>query len=90
MYLLDSFIIVDLVFFRRSYLVTKTLGINYMEQCYDYFQCKKTECPSYTRNPEKQCWETDNTLCNSPQQIVMVKYDKNKCAYCLYYKSRQP
>ncbi len=61
-----------------------------MEQCHDYFQCKKKDCPANTKNPEKQCWETDNTLCNSPTLNIMLKHDKNKCDYCQYYKFKHP
>ena len=55
-----------------------------MEKCYEYFKCKKKDCPAFDEN--QNCWETENTLCNDPSVEVIVKYNKNKCEYCQYYK----
>ena len=59
-----------------------------MEKCFEYFMCNKTNCPAYSKAEASKCWETAGTLCHHyPTQEIMIKYKKDKCAYCLYYKS---
>jgi len=60
-----------------------------MEQCFDFFGCKKTDCPMF-QFPNSNCWETDGTLCNNPCQGVVNSQKLTKetvCKICLYYQS---
>lgn len=59
-----------------------------MEKCYEYFDCKKTDCIMFTKDLiTYNCWEIDETLCNHPQHKIFEKLDLKKCDVCIYYKS---
>ncbi len=57
-----------------------------MDTCYEYFACKKKDCPCYGVKGQIKCWETEGTQCNDPSIEVIVNVGKNKCEYCSYYK----
>ena len=59
-----------------------------MEQCYEYFRCHKKECPLFKMPRSTKCWEIDGTLCHHEEsQNIIIKYNKDKCHYCQYYKA---
>lgn len=57
-----------------------------MEKCYDYFDCKKTECVMFQNKDDQPCWNTERTLCFFPPLTPLVEAvnEKEKCDYCLY------
>lgn len=62
-----------------------------MERCYEYLDCKQTDCIMY-KNPEnKNCWEVDGTLCNNPSFEIIRKARGGRkidaCVSCIYYKA---
>jgi len=61
-----------------------------MAFCYEYFNCKKYDCPVFSDN-SVPCWERDDTLCNNPCKEIAAKHggQKNACEYCLYYKNEK-
>jgi hypothetical protein len=61
-----------------------------MEKCYEYFDCSKLDCVR-RKEEDKECWEIDETLCNSHSRIVDIM--KNElgskilaCEQCIYYQ----
>ena len=57
-----------------------------MEKCYEYFDCKSTDCAIKTNKIEIKCWESNETLCHSEHMENIEKRVDNKCNYCIYYK----
>ena len=59
-----------------------------MEKCYEYFGCRKTECPMYRRK-DVNCWELEETLCfGDNNEFIKSKLfgtGKKKCDICIYY-----
>lgn len=62
-----------------------------MEKCYEYFDCKKTECTVFQHKGKKVCWETENTLCFFPPLTPLIQgvSQKEKCDFCLYKNHMQ-
>lgn len=59
-----------------------------MEKCFEYFKCEKKNCPAFTEPNSVWCWEITGTHCHHEKtQDIILKYNKNKCKYCLYYKN---
>lgn len=61
-----------------------------MEKCYQFFRCRKKDCPAYENKDQTECWELEDTLCNSPHQEIMQNHKKSKCHYCHYYQLKHP
>ncbi len=56
-----------------------------MEKCYEYFDCKQTECVMFQKG-DQPCWKTEGTLCffqPITPLVEEVNY-KEKCDFCLY------
>ena len=61
-----------------------------MEQCYEYFDCKKSDCDKY-KNKDKPCWEYNITSCkshNDAMNFLCESFDNkiDACELCWYYK----
>lgn len=59
-------------------------------KCYEYFDCKLTDCPMF-QDDSRPCWEQDNTLCNNPCKEVMVRHGEKRieaCKVCCYYRDQ--
>ena len=41
----------------------------------------------YEREDSINCWEVEGTLCNHTYMEFIKKTQKDKCAYCIYYKA---
>jgi len=53
-----------------------------MEKCYEYFDCKLTDCFLY-KNENLNCWDySDKTLCNNHN---FEEYIEIKCSVCIHY-----
>ena len=57
-----------------------------MEKCYDYFDCKQTECIVFQNKVDHTCWKTEGTLCFFPPLTPIIDDNdkKDKCNFCLY------
>lgn len=63
-----------------------------VEKCYDFFGCRRIQCPMFNEDETRECWEVDGTLnnCVDGKQLV-GDYIEDKitfCRHCLYYKYR--
>ena len=69
-----------------SAVKSKVMVLLNMEKCYNYFNCKKTECVMFQNKGEQSCWETEGTLCFFPpfKSIIEETNQKEKCNFCLY------
>lgn len=55
-----------------------------MERCFEYFNCKKTDCIAHNKTNETKCWDLKDTQCVHPLfEHLKVK----KCSICLYFKT---
>ena len=59
-----------------------------MEQCYDFYDCKESECVK--RTDDRNCWEIEGTLCEEHvmdhiKKLVQIS-GGSVCEYCSYYK----
>ena len=64
-----------------------------MKRCYEYFECKQTDCPARKIPDNKQCWEVKGTLCNSHgvEEIDSILGGRlYACENCSYYQSVMP
>lgn len=54
-----------------------------MEKCYEYFDCKETNCIMFSKET-KDCWNfSDETHCNNPN---FKDLGPSKCTWCIYYR----
>ncbi len=58
-----------------------------MQKCYEYLSCRQKDCVMYEREDSINCWEVEETLCSHPGMEALRRHGKNKCAYCMYYKT---
>lgn len=60
-----------------------------MEECYEFFACKKTDCIKRSIN-NQPCWEVEGTLC-ATHGVDIKELQKGLgsklevCKYCIYY-----
>jgi len=56
------------------------------ETCWEYFGCKKTDCPAHGKGRYNECWDTPKTQCSMLQQFIEM--NENKCDVCIYKLTR--
>lgn len=61
---------------------------NTIERCYEYLGCNKRKCVMHGYQNKTACWEAEGTLCNHPGMELINKMSKDKCKYCIYYKTQ--
>lgn len=71
-------------------MIFENKEVFYMEECYDYFNCRESNCCKYNKK-DNPCWECDTNLCKTHNEaMIFLRNDfENKndaCKLCLYYK----
>jgi len=58
-------------------------------KCYDFFGCKKSKCPMFFEDEQRNCWDVPNTSCLLIDDGGSVEIDGDKkffCKNCLYFQ----
>ena len=62
------------------------------QKCYDFFGCRRQECPMFNEDEARDCWEVEGTFnnCVDGRQLVgdFVEDKITFCKHCLYYRYR--
>ena len=61
-----------------------------MQKCYEYFDCKQTECVMFESKETRACWEVDTINCHNDGiegfGKITPEAKKKLCEVCQYYK----
>ncbi|MDF1577603.1 MAG: hypothetical protein P1P81_04060 [Desulfobulbales bacterium] len=60
-----------------------------VDKCYDFFDCRKTECPMFIEGEERNCWDVPDTSCLLVEDGESLEIDGDQkffCKNCLYYE----
>jgi hypothetical protein len=64
-------------------------GGEMVTSCYDFFDCKKTQCPMFYEGEKRNCWDVANTPCLIGEDGKSLDIDGDEkffCKNCLYFE----